>query len=180
MSFDNWRCPRFPAHGKHTHLGASRAQRHSVKLDIIFDGADERKAIMEQVRLRISPRLLLYSPMKEAMRDSELSGEVLKDLFGCAEESNENAQDHASKKSFPPADAFEKGAKVVNVLIAFTQAAASIVKKSTEKRSALSQNLKVVKDVNEYVKCVPIVSSVVQILIIATELAEMHTEMKRG
>ena len=42
---------------------------------------------MEQVRLRISPRQLLYRRMKEAIRDSELSDEVPKDLFGCAEES---------------------------------------------------------------------------------------------
>ena len=66
----------------------------------------------------------------------------------------------------------------MNALIALVQSAASIVKKSVENR-ALSQDVQVVEDINEYVKYVPIVSSVVQILIIATKLAEMYTEMKR-
>ena len=114
------------------------------------------------------------------MRDSELSDEVLKDLFGCTEESTETAEDHASKKSFLFADAFEEGAKAVNALIALVQAAASVVKKSSENRVELSQGLQVVEDVIEYVKCVPIVRSVVQILIIAIKLAELYTEMKCG
>ena len=122
--------------------------RHSAKFDIIIDAADERDAIMEQMLLRISLRQLLYRRMKEAMRDSEPSDELLKDLFGCAEEGTETAEDQASEKSLPFADAFEEGAKAVNALIAFLQAAASIVKKSAENRAALSQGLQVVEDAN--------------------------------
>ena len=86
-------------HWKLTHPGVWRAKRHSLKLDIIFD-AHERDAIMEQVHLRMSPKQLLYSRMKEVMRDGELSDEVLVDLFGCAGESTGTPEDQERNKSF--------------------------------------------------------------------------------
>ena len=181
VPFDNGRVPGFAVRGKLTHPGAWRAKRRSVKLDIIFDTADERNAIMEQVRIRVAPWELLYRRMKEAMRDGKLSGKVLKDLFGCAENSTGTAEDHASAKSFPFVDVLEEGGKGLNALTGFLQAAATIVKKSAENSAAaLSQGVQVVQDVTEYVKCVTIVSSVVQTLVIATKLAELYTEMKRG
>ena len=46
--------------------------------------------------------------------------------------------------------------------------------------AALSQGVQVVEEVNKYVKCVPIVSSVVQILVIGIKLVQQYTEMERG
>ena len=60
------------------------------------------------------------------------------------------------------------------------QAAAPIMKRTAENMTVLSQGLQVVENVIEYVKCIPIVSSVVQILIIATKLGELYPGMKRG
>ena len=62
MLFDNGRGPGFAVHGKLAHL--LRAKRHSFKLNIILDAADGKDATMEQVRLCISPRQLLYRRMK--------------------------------------------------------------------------------------------------------------------
>ena len=181
MPFDNGRGSGLTVHGKLIHPGASRAKKCSVKSDIIFETADERNAIMEQVRIRVSPWQLLYRRMKEAIRNGKLSEKVLKDMFGSAENSLGTAEDHASAKSFPLVDALEKGEKRVNVLTGFLQAAATIVKNSLENdEAAVNQAAEIAQDVNEYVKGVTIVSSVVQILVITTKLAELYTETKRG
>ena len=174
VQFDNGRGSGLALHAKLMNSGAWRAKKRRVKLDIIFETADEKNAIIEQVRIRMSPWQLLYRRMKEAIRDGKLSWKMLKDMFGRAKNSPVTAEDHASAKSFPLVDALEEGGKGVNVPTEFLQAAATIVKKSLENNEvAVTQAAEIAQDVNEYVKGVTIVSSVEQILVIATKLAEL-------
>ena len=70
--------------------------------------------------------------MKEALLDSNLSEKALKDLFNCVGKSSIAAEDLAHQKSSPSMDVLGEGAKGVNMLTRFVQAAATIVKKSVE------------------------------------------------
>ena len=61
---------------------------HCVRLAVTSNTLDESNAVMDAVRIRISPcqqQLLLYRRMKEVLMDEKLSDKVLKALFVCAE-----------------------------------------------------------------------------------------------
>ena len=53
--FDNRLGPGFVVHGKLKYPDKYCTRRRFVQLDIIFDTADERNAVIEQVRIRKSP-----------------------------------------------------------------------------------------------------------------------------
>ena len=105
MPFLDKNGPEFAVHWELTHPDPWCIKSRSVKLDFTFDTADEINAIMEQVRIRVSPWQLLYRRMKEAKGDGKLSDKMLKDLFGCAENSTGTAEDYTSKIPFSFKDA---------------------------------------------------------------------------
>ena len=57
---------------------------HYVRLVIASDTVDEMNALMDAIRIRISPRQLVYIRIKEIFLDEKLSNELRKVLLVCA------------------------------------------------------------------------------------------------
>ena len=176
-SVDDQLGPRFVVNGKLSGRDVSYIKSRHVQLVVISDTVGERNALMDAVRIRISPWQLLYKRTKEVLLDSKLSEKALKELFICVEKSNGIAEDPGHENPFAFVETTEEVTPIaegLDLMCGFVETVATVVKKSVP----------VVKDVAEevadFAKCITVVGSALQVVVMCGTLAEMGMEMKRG
>ena len=169
--------PAFVVAGKLSGPEVPRFMNRCVRLVIITETLGTRNALMDAVRIRISPWQLLYKRMKEVLIYGKLSDQALNGLFAYVEKSKRPVENYEHETSCTFAEAVEEAAPIaegLNVLSGFVETVATVVKKSVP----------IAKDVAEEVadlaKCVTVVSSALQVVVICASLAEMGMEMKRA
>ena len=169
--------PGFVVNGKLSGRDFSFIKCSHEQLVVISDTVGERNALMDAVRIRISPWQLLYKRTKDVLLDSKLSDKALKELFVCVEKSNGIVEDLGHEKPSALVETIEEVAPIavgLDLLCGFVETVATVVKK----------NVPVVKDVAEevadFAKCITVVSSALQVVMMCSILAEMGMEMKRG
>ena len=175
--FDDQLGPGFVVNGKLSGRNVSLMKSRCVQLVVISDTVDERNALMDAVRIRMSPWQLLHKRMKEILLDTKLSGKALKALFVCAEKSNGTVKDHDHEEPSTFVETLEERASVaegLDLLCGFVETVATVVKKSVPVAKDVAE------EVADFAKCVTVVSSALQVVVICATLAEMGTEMKRG
>ena len=175
--FDGQLGPAFVVSGKLSGRNVSLVKNRRVQLVVISSSVDERNALMNVVRIRISPWQLLHRRMKELLLDARLSDKALKALFVTAEKSYGTILSCVHKEPSTFVEAVEEGAPVaegLNLLSGIVETASTVVKKSVP----LAKD--VAEEVADFAKCVTIVSSALQVVVMCASLAEMGIEMKRG
>ena len=169
--------PAFAVNGKLSGPDVSRVKSRLVRLVLVCDSAEKMNTLMEAVRILIAPWQLLHKRMKEVLLDPELSAKALKALSICAGEKPGAAEHHDRLEHCIFVDTMEKGAAIaegVNFLCGYVETVATVVKKSVPVAKDVAE------EVADFAKCVSIVGSAVQVVVMCATLAEMGMEMKRG
>ena len=138
-----------------------------VRLFVTFNTVDESNAVMDAARIRISPcqlqlQLLLYRRMKEVLMDEKVSGKALKALFVCAEKNSGPVENCELETSYTFVEEIEEGVPIaddMNLLCGFVETVASVMKR------CMPVAKDVAKEIADIAKCVPVVSSVLQVVV---------------
>ena len=167
----------FAVHGKISGPGVSLLHNRPTRLVLICDSREKKNALMEAVRMLITPWQLLHIRMKEVMLDPELSAKELKALSICAEMKPGAAEHHSCEEPHAFMATMEKAAPIaegVNLLCGYVETVATVLKKSVPVAKDVAEK------VADFAKCFSVVGSAVQVAVMCATLAEMGMEMKRG
>ena len=169
--------PAFVVSGKLSGPWILPCMNGCVQLVIITEAVETRNALMDAVRIRISPWQLLHKRIEEILIDGKLSDQTLNALFACAEKSRRPIENSEHENSCTFVESVEKSgplANTVKILSGFVETVATGLKK----------NVPIVKDVDQevadFAKCITVVNSTLQVVVICASLAEMGMEMNRA
>lgn len=149
-----------------------------VELVVVAHTTEERDGWMNVVRIRICPWQALYHRFKNGLLDKNLARAVLCSLTGDSNVKHDVDEEHGPPKS--SSTIVEKIQQVkllpetVDKLSGLAQTVATVVKTSAP---AVKDTAQAVADV---FKCVTIVSSLFQAVVLCATLVEMGCEMQRG
>ena len=177
MQIDEQLGPAFAVHGKLSGPDVSRVKSRHIRLVVICDSTEKRNALVDAVRILISPWQLLHKRMKEVLVDPNLSDKALKALSICTGKKSGTVEDHCRDEPSTFVRMMEEGAPIterVNLFCGYVETIATIIKKSVPAAKDMAE------EVADYAKCVSVVGSALQVVVMCATLAEMGMEMKRG
>ena len=159
--------PGFVVNAKLSGRDVSYIKSRHVQLVVISRTVDERNALMDAVRICMSPWQLLHKRMKELLIDRKLSDEALKELFNCVEKSNGIVEDPEREEPSRLVEMMEEGAPIaegLNFLSGFVETVAAVVKKSVPVAKDVAEG------VADFAKCINVVSSALQVVAMCATL----------
>ena len=148
------------------------------RLVFTSDIVHERNALMDSlsVRIRISPWQLLYRRMKKVLLDENMADKVLKEQFVCAEKSSGPIETCEHETSCMFVEEMEKGvpiAEIFNLLSGFVETVATAGKRCVRVAKDVAE------EVADFAKCVTVLSSALQVVLMCASFTETGMEIKR-
>ena len=179
---------------------AASSKDSEVSLVVVTQDENVRDAMVDALRIRISPWKLLYLSLKNEVLGSDVIQDVLRSLFTSTEvmltsgdkaassQSPSGFADYIRKVGVAP-DVVDKFSGFIQTVLTFVKTCSPVSKESVEKMCAsiaegsgekIAGAVDVVQKASDIAKCVTIVGSVFQAAVVVMTLVDLGFEMNRG